>query len=204
MSSHIYTYQTIESPVESLIKDKGSKFFGFAYPVQDEEDVKQKLESLREIHPKATHHCYAWRLGLDQHHYRANDDGEPSGTAGKPILGQIDSFQLTNCLVVSVRYFGGTKLGVPGLIAAYKASAKETLMSAQVVQKELFAKFELHADYQYLNRVYQWVQQNEGQILEQILTDDCVVRVEVPLRNEQAALGAAASYYPITIQKMKE
>lgn len=198
--SSIFEYQTIAAPVETLLKEKGSKFLGFAYPVKNEVEIKKYLDHLLELHPKATHHCYAWRLGLDKNNYRANDDGEPSGTAGKPILGQIDSFQLTNCLVVSIRYFGGTKLGVPGLISAYKASAKETLAIAEIVTHELYENFELSSDYQHLNKIYQWVQHYEGNILEQNLMDTCVVNVEIPLRLKEQALQSSEAFYPIEIK----
>lgn len=198
--SLVFTYQSISAPVETLLKEKGSKFFGFAYPVKNEEEIKQYLEQLREVHTKATHHCYAWRLGLDKNNYRANDDGEPSGTAGKPILGQIDSYGLTNCLVVSVRYFGGTKLGVPGLISAYKLSAKETLAIAEIQTHELYHEFNLYGNYQHLNMIYQWVQQYEGVILEQNLTDSCHVKTEIPLSLYASAVQNIASFYPIDIQ----
>lgn len=198
--SDIYTYLTIEQPISSLYKDKGSKFFGFAYPVKDEDDIKSYLDGLRESHPKATHHCYAWRLGLDRNHYRANDDGEPAGTAGKPILGQIDSLKITNCLVVSVRYFGGTKLGVSGLISAYKASARETLELATITEHQLYNNFEIHSDYENLNKAYQWIQHHEGNILEQNMMADCFIKVEVPSRLYKQALGSIVSYYPLSIR----
>ena len=129
------TYLTITQALSCEFKDKGSKFIAFASPVRSQNDIKQYLTQIKELHPKATHHCYAYRLGLDKlTNYRANDDGEPSGTAGKPILGQIDSKQLTNLIVIVVRYFGGTKLGVPGLINAYKSSTKMVLLTNDVMR----------------------------------------------------------------------
>jgi uncharacterized YigZ family protein len=167
--TELYSYQTIAAPVSSLIKEKGSKFYGFAFPVKDENDIKTHLEELRNLHPKATHHCYAWRLGTDGYQFRANDDGEPTNTAGKPILGQIDAFEITNCLVVSVRYFGGTKLGVSGLISAYKDSAKETLNMAEIIVLELYQPFKISCTYELMNKAFQLINQYEGKILEQEL-----------------------------------
>ena len=129
------TYLTIEAPAEAIYKEKSSKFLAFAYPVADEEEIRSRLEALRKRYYDATHHCYAWRLGPHGEAFRANDDGEPSSTAGRPILGQLLSHETTDCLIVVVRYFGGTKLGVPGLIAAYKESAAEVLAAARIVQR---------------------------------------------------------------------
>ena len=121
-------YRTIETPSrETLFKEKASKFFGYAFPVLSEDDVKMKLEYLKKKHPSARHFCYAYQLGIKEIRFRVNDDGEPNNSAGLPIYGQIQSFELTNILIVSVRYFGGTKLGISGLISAYKTSAKITL-----------------------------------------------------------------------------
>ena len=129
------TYKTIEKPSEGLFKDKGSKFISFAFPVDNEEEIKEIVQSIKKEHHSARHHCYAWRLGADQLLFRANDDGEPSSTAGKPILGQIQSFDLTNILIVVVRYFGGTLLGVSGLINAYRNAALDAINQAEIVEK---------------------------------------------------------------------
>ena len=129
------TYKTIEKPSEGLFKDKGSKFISLAFPVNSEEEIKEIVQSIKKEHHSARHHCYAWRLGADQLHFRANDDGEPSSTAGKPILGQIQSFDLTNILIVVVRYFGGTLLGVSGLINAYRSAALDAINQAEIVEK---------------------------------------------------------------------
>jgi len=128
-------YYTIERTTTAEFKDRGSKFIAFTFPLQTVDDFKKSLELIKKEHPKATHHCFAYRIGLDNNTYRVSDDGEPSGTAGKPILGQIDSKKLTNILVVVVRYFGGTLLGVPGLINAYKSAASLALQVTPVVQK---------------------------------------------------------------------
>ncbi|MDP2112754.1 MAG: YigZ family protein, partial [Bacteroidota bacterium] len=127
------TYKTIEKPSEGLFKDKGSKFISFAFPVNSEDEIKDIVQSIKKEHHSARHHCYAWRLGADHLHFRANDDGEPSSTAGKPILGQIQSFDLTNILIVVVRYFGGTLLGVSGLINAYRSAALDAINQAEIV-----------------------------------------------------------------------
>ena len=130
-------YQTIAEVSSGIFKDKGSKFLAFAYPVQTEEEVKQIISSLKKEHHSARHHCYAWRMGTENIVYRTNDDGEPSSTAGKPILGQLLSFNLTNTMVVVVRYFGGTLLGVSGLINAYKNAAADALSNAKIIQKRI-------------------------------------------------------------------
>lgn len=140
-------YQTIAAATVGEFKDKGSKFIAYAYPIQSEEEVGTYLKQLKKEHLKARHHCYAYRLGVDKNNFRANDDGEPSGTAGKPILGQIDSFQVTNVLIVVVRYFGGTKLGTSGLINAYKTSAALALQSASILKKEICDVYKLAFDY---------------------------------------------------------
>lgn len=141
------TFQTIEAPVTGLFKDRGSKFLAFAYPVTSEEAALVHLERLRKEHFKANHHCFAWRLGLGNDRFRANDDGEPSGTAGRPILGQIDALTLTDVVVVVVRYFGGTLLGTSGLINAYRESTAEALRQAKILQKIVKDQFLLDFDY---------------------------------------------------------
>ncbi len=161
----LYSYYTIQPAEDILYKDKASKFIGFAYPAKDEKEIKEKLDHLRNLHPKATHHCYAYRLGLDKNNYRANDDGEPNGTAGKPILGQIDSFGITNCLIVVVRYFGGTKLGVSGLIDAYKECAKETIESSTIIELRILDYYELKCSYENINKIYQIVNNCKAPLL---------------------------------------
>mgnify|MGYP000736302304 FL=1 len=144
----MHQYNSIKSPIENtLLKEKGSKFIGFAYPVNSEEEIKQRLEKIYEDHPKATHHCYAFRLGLKGENYRANDDGEPSGSAGLPIFNQLLAHDITNVLVVVVRYYGGIKLGVGGLVKTYKESAKITLDEAEIITKELETTIEISFNY---------------------------------------------------------
>ena len=153
MTEFIDEYFTISKPSEGLFKDRGSKFLAFAYPVSSEEEVKAKQEQLRSDYHDARHHCYAYMLGVKKDIYRANDDGEPSSTAGKPILGQIKSFELTNVLIVVIRYFGGTKLGVGGLINAYKTAAEEALKNAKIIKKTLYDYYELLFEYPQMNEI---------------------------------------------------
>ncbi|QIG90625.1 YigZ family protein [Chryseobacterium sp. POL2] len=163
----MFEYQSIEKPIEDIsLKEKGSKFIGFAYPVISEEEVKSCLNHLREIHPKATHHCYAYRLGLSGENYRANDDGEPSGSAGLPIYNQLLAHQLTNILVVVIRYYGGTKLGVSGLVKTYKESAKLTLESANIITKELESELKLSFKFSQQNVIFSLLNKNGAQILD--------------------------------------
>lgn len=170
-----FTYRTITNTPVSDFRDRGSKFFGFAYPVQDVEQVKEKVKALKKEHPKAVHHCYAFRIGTDGTLYRANDDGEPSGSAGKPILGQIDSAGLTDVLVVVVRYFGGSLLGVPGLINAYKTATAEALAQADVVERWIEEKLTLTFDYPAMNDVMHLLKQSEATIYKQDLQLFCEV-----------------------------
>ena len=147
------TYLTIASPAEGIYKDRGSKFLAFAFPVKREEEVKEQLGKLQKEHPGANHHCYAFRVGADKTLFRANDDGEPSGTGGKPILGQIQSKDLTNILIVVVRYFGGSLLGVPGLIAAYKGAAADALANSTIIEKQIMEIYQLYFPYAAMNDV---------------------------------------------------
>jgi len=162
-------YNTIQNIEDILYKDKASKFIGFAYEIKNENDIKERLLHLKNLHPKATHHCYAYRVGLDRNNYRANDDGEPNGTAGKPILGQIDAHNLTNCLIVVVRYFGGTKLGVSGLIDAYKECAKLTISSTTIIEQRILDYYEIKCLYENINKIYQIINNLQANIIEQNL-----------------------------------
>ena len=167
------TYQTITAPVQAEFKDKGSRFIAFAYPVQTVAAVKHHVEALREAHHKARHWCYAYRLGTEGVQFRANDDGEPSGSAGRPILGQIDSFELTDVLVVVVRYFGGTLLGVPGLIHAYKTATAEALKIADIVEKNIEKTVYLRCEYPHLNDALRIAKQHQAMVVAQDLQLDC-------------------------------
>ena len=173
-------YQTIEKPSFAEFKDRGSKFIAYAYPVQTVEDCKQYLQSLKKEHPKAVHHCFAYRLGWDGNIFRVSDDGEPSGTAGRPILGQIDSKELTNVSVIVVRYFGGTLLGVPGLIQAYKSATAMALQLVPVIQKPIEVMYELHFDYTLMNDVMMIVKQCGCSVVGQENQLFCLLRVGIP------------------------
>lgn len=152
-------YKTIETASTGYFKDKGSKFHSFLFPVRSEEDVKDILQSLKKEHHSARHHCYAWRIGTEEIATRANDDGEPSSTAGKPILGQLQSFELSNVLLVVVRYFGGTLLGTSGLINAYKSASIDAISNAEIVSKLIETEYELQFEYPLLNKVMQTLKQ---------------------------------------------
>jgi uncharacterized YigZ family protein len=162
------TYNTIALPSEeTLFKEKNSKFFGYAFPIESEEEVKPIIETLKKQHPNAGHFCYAYQIGTETIQYRANDDGEPSNTAGAPIYGQIQSFGLTNVLVVVVRIFGGVKLGVGGLISAYKTSAQITLESCEIIEKTIDIHFKISFDYKNMNKVMRVIKEKKVDIVSQ-------------------------------------
>ena len=173
------SYLTIVEPAEAIYKERSSKFLAYAYPVESEEEVKLHLDRLRKEFFDATHHCYAYRLGAEGEHFRANDDGEPSGTAGKPILGQLLSAQLTNCLVVVVRYFGGTKLGVSGLIQAYKESTAEVIAVSQIVEKTVDCLFEVQFPYIAMNGVQRVVKEVAPRIDRQEFDNLCTMTLRI-------------------------
>ena len=177
------TYFTLKKALTGEFRDKGSRFLSYAQAVLTEADIKEFLNSIKEIHPKATHHCYAYRLGMDKYKYRANDDGEPSGTAGKPILGQIDSKGLTNTMVIIVRYFGGTKLGVPGLINAYKTSTREILENAPLIEKTIKDYYELSFDYVQMNEVMRVLKREKVKILHQDYDKNCKLHISIRQRD---------------------
>lgn len=178
----ITSYQTIARASEGLYKEKGSKFLGYAFPVEDEEEIKRILNELRKKHHDARHHCYAFRLGADGKHYRANDDQEPSGTAGKPIHGQLLSFELTNVLLVVVRYFGGTKLGASGLIHAYKTAAQDALEQAEIVTREVEVQCTLTFPYERYNEVMRILRESKARILSQELDNMSTMQIALPLQ----------------------
>jgi uncharacterized YigZ family protein len=161
------TYKTIKAESIGEFRDRGSKFIAYAYPAYEEEDWQTRLEEVKKLHPKGRHHCYAYRLGLDKNNFRANDDGEPSGTAGRPILGQIDSFELTNVFVVVVRYFGGTLLGTSGLINAYRESTKLAFEAAEIIEKTQEDIYRLTFDYSIMSDVMNTVKKLELEMVRQ-------------------------------------
>jgi uncharacterized YigZ family protein len=192
-------YYTIEKPSVAEFRDRGSKFLAYAYPVQTVEDFKKHLKALKEEHPKAVHHCFAYRIGTDNNNFRANDDGEPSGSAGKPILGQIDSKQLTNVAVIVVRYFGGTLLGVPGLINAYKTSTSLALQLTPVVQKPVLVIYELQFDYTMMNDVMVIVKRFHCVVMQNEMQLFCRLQLGVPKSEEQLFLDKLKDFHSVTI-----
>lgn len=172
----IHEYKTIEKPVENiLLKEKGSKFIGFAFPVNNENELKNALEKVRLEHPKATHHCYAFRMGLNGENYRANDDGEPSGSAGLPIYNQLLANEITNVLIISVRYYGGTKLGVSGLVKAYKECAKITLEEAKIITKELETEIEIQFNFNQQNVIFTLLSKFDAKVLNFDADENCIL-----------------------------
>lgn len=172
------TYKTIKLPSEGLFKDKGSKFLAFAFPFNNESEVKNIIEPLRKEHFKAVHFCYAYRLGLDKTNFRVNDDGEPSGSAGRPILNVLLSKEITNVLVVVVRYWGGTLLGVPGLINAYKSATEEALTNAEIIEKTVNDVYQITFGYVQMNDIMKVVKDFDLKIKNQQFDNQCVIELE--------------------------
>ena len=179
MSDQLY-YYTIEKQSLAEFKDRGSKFLAYAFPIQTTDDFKKHLQALKKEHPKAVHHCFGYRLGLDGNSFRVSDDGEPSGSAGKPILGQIDSKKLINVMVVVVRYFGGTLLGVPGLINAYKTATALVLQLTPIVQKQVLSHYKLQFDYTRMNDVMIIIRQFGCEVLKQETLLFCEMQIGIP------------------------
>ncbi|HBV50348.1 MULTISPECIES: YigZ family protein [Alistipes] len=178
------TYLTLEAAAEAASRERSSKFLAYAYPVRTEEEIREHLDALRKRHFDATHHCYAWRLGPRGERYRTNDDGEPSGTAGKPILGQLLSAEVTDCLIVVVRYFGGTKLGVPGLIAAYREAAAEALAAATVVERTVDREIRVDFPYMAMNDVMRAIKECRPTVRAQRFDNLCTM--ELTIRESRA------------------
>ncbi len=196
-------YKTITKPsIETLFKDRNSKFYGYAFPVTEEASVKDFLEFLRKKHHTARHFCYAWQLGTESVRFRANDDGEPSNSAGMPIYGQIQSFEVTNILVVSVRYFGGTKLGVGGLINAYKASARLTLESSAIEEKTIDESFQLNFQYDLMSKVLRILKENSITIKRQKLEMDCEMIIAVRKSHTQKIVKIFETLYKVEIKQL--
>lgn len=172
-------YKTIDGPAQGIFKEKGSKFLAFAWPVQTEDEVKQHLSGLKTTYYDARHHCYAWQMGLDDMNFRANDDGEPSGTAGKPIHGQIRSSELTNVLIAVVRYFGGTKLGTSGLIHAYKTAAADAIHQANIVEKTVDIQVAIQFPYEAMNDVMRVIKEEGPHIISQRFDLTCAMTISI-------------------------
>jgi uncharacterized YigZ family protein len=198
------TYKSIAEPSKGSYKEKGSKFFAFAFPVISEEEVKEKLAKLRKEYHDARHHCYAYRLGFDKSVFRINDDGEPSGTAGRPIFGQILSHDLTMILIVVIRYFGGIKLGVPGLINAYKAATIDALNKTSIITKTVLEEYQVRFDYTVINSVMKILKEESAFIINQEFENSC--RLDFSIRkssgNKISARLRKISDVLVTLQKV--
>lgn len=195
-----FSYKTIANSVEEItFKEKGSKFIGYAFPVLDEDEIKEKLLQLWQKYPDATHICYAFRLGIDGEKYRANDDGEPSGSAGLPIYNQVVSKEITNVLVASIRFYGGTKLGVSGLVKAYKLSAQMALEEAKIVEKHLTEKIKFEFSYEDQGSVMRNIDKSNAEVISTEFTDKCVVVVRVRKDNLDNFLVQFEPLYQVRI-----
>jgi len=195
-------YYTITQPAIAEFKDRGSKFIAYAYPVSNTDEAKALLQQLKKEHPKAVHHCFAYRIGFDGNNFRVSDDGEPSGTAGKPILNQIDSKELINVAVIVVRYFGGTLLGVPGLINAYKSVAAMALQLVPVVQKSVDILYELEFDYTKMNEVMTVVKQYGCSVISQQMQLFCLLQIGIPKARMEEVLYKLKDMHTIHVKKL--
>lgn len=184
----IDNYLTIQDSSEGEYKEKGSKFLAYAYPIHSEKDLDACMDLTKDIHPKARHYCYAYKLGMDGNRFRINDDGEPSGTAGKPIYGQILSHQLTDICIIVVRYFGGTKLGATGLIHAYKEAAREALSTAQIFEKYLFDHFKFNFGYDQMGHIMNVLKEENVEITEKTFDLNCEVKIALKMSQSKATL----------------
>ncbi len=197
----IDSYHTIEKPVEDVIfKEMGSKFINYAYPVENENDIKLYLDNLYELHPDANHHCYAYILGIDGKNHRANDDGEPNGSAGLPIYNQILSSEITNVLIVSVRYFGGTKLGIPGLVKAYKYAAQVVIEEANIIERFVSKRVKLVFNYDQQGIVERNVDRIGGEIKDKNFTDKCMFTIAVRESKLDEFIRMFDEYYQMEIK----
>ncbi|WP_158211296.1 IMPACT family protein [Myroides phaeus] len=200
MSEEIDSYKTISRPTEEVLyKEKNSKFFGYAFPIQKEEEVKEILEGIKKVHYNARHWCYAFQLGAEQIYYRANDDGEPSNTAGAPIYGQIQSFEVTDILIVVVRYFGGVKLGVGGLITAYRATAQMAMEEADIIEKTIDKKFKVRFEYKDMNNVMRVIKEKNLNILDQTMEMSCEIELSIRKSEYPQALEAFVPFYEVKV-----
>ena len=195
-------YKTIAQPTdEILFKEKNSKFYGFAFPVTTEDQVKEHLHELRKLHSGANHYCYAWQIGTPDISYRANDDGEPANSAGMPIYGQIQSFGITNVLVVAIRYFGGVKLGVGGLISAYRSTAQLALESAIIIEKTIDVLLEVSFDYKNINKVMRIIKEKNLTILEQQMHLSCKIILSVRKNNAEEIIAIFSALFEVKVEE---
>jgi uncharacterized YigZ family protein len=195
-------YYTIKGTASAQFKDRGSKFIAYAFPIADSADFKKQLEALKDEHPKAAHHCFAYRIGTNGNIFRSSDDGEPSGSAGKPILGQIDSKQLTDLAIIVVRYFGGTLLGVPGLINAYRTVAALALQTTPIIQKAIEIKYRLQFDYTRMNQVMMIGKKYNCTVLDQQMELFCRMDIGIPKANHELILLKLREIFGIEIHEL--
>jgi uncharacterized YigZ family protein len=195
-------YTTIEKPSNAEFKDRGSKFIAYAFPITGADDFKQQIQGLKKDHPKAVHHCFAYRIGTDRNNFRSSDDGEPSGTAGKPILGQIDSKGITNIAVVVVRYWGGTMLGVPGLINAYKTATSLALQITPVVEKQIEINYAVEFDYTQMNEVMMVMKQYNCNIYSNEMQLFCIIKTGIPKNRLDEVLYRLHDLQNVTVKKI--
>ena len=196
------TYKTIGCPSEEILfKEKNSKFYGYAFPISKEEEIKTHLEQLKKRHFGAVHFCYAYQVGTDKIIFRANDDGEPSNSAGMPIYGQIQSFELTNVLVVVVRFFGGIKLGVGGLISAYKTTAQMTLEASEIIEKTINIHFVITFDYKNINKVMRVIKEKNLEIISQKMELSCEIEIVTRKKNAEMIFSIFENLFEISIKK---
>jgi len=194
------TYKTLSAPSEeTLFKEKNSKFFSYAFPIVNEDAVKPLLEEVRKKHSSAGHCCYAFQLGSDKIQYRTNDDGEPNNTAGMPIYGQIQSFGVTNVLVVVVRYFGGVKLGMGGLISAYRTSAQMALEASDIIEKTINVEYKLKFGYAVMNKVMRVIKEKNLNIISQKMEMDCEIVIATRKKNAPMVLEAFENLYEVVV-----
>ena len=198
------SYKTIDNPSkETLFKDRNSKFYGYAFPVFNEDDVKEAIDGLKKKHHSARHFCYAWQFGTETFRFRANDDGEPSNSAGMPIYGQIQAFGVTNILIVSVRYFGGTKLGVGGLIHAYKNSAQLALEASNIVDKTINIDYQLSFGYDLMNKVMRIIKERNLNIISQQLEMSCQYVISVRKKDAATVFEIFTNLYKVEIKELE-
>ena len=195
-------YTTIEKPSQAEFKDRGSKFIAFAFPIETADDFKKQLQVLKKEHPKAVHHCFAYRIGTDGNNFRSSDDGEPSGTAGKPILGQLYSKEITNTAVVVVRYWGGTMLGVPGLINAYKTATTLALQVTPVVEKQIEVNYSIEFDYTQMNEVMMVMKQFNCNIISNEMQLFCIIKAGIPKNRMDEVLYRLNDLQNVLIKKI--
>lgn len=202
----IDTYKTIEVPgEETLFKEKNSKFFGYTFPVQSEEEVKTILEQVKKQHFSARHWCYAYQIGTGKNvYFRANDDGEPNNSAGMPIYGQIQSFDVTNILVIVVRYFGGVKLGVGGLVTAYKTSAQIALEASEIIEKTIDTHFLIRFDYKNMNKVMRVIKEKNIDVVNQTLELDCLIEISCRLTQSEEIFNAFDHLFEVEIKEKED